>query len=70
MQVRIFVEAIKNICGVAVVERFEEYGDFNLRKFQARVTAEEGQECDVKDNEDGAGQVQGKGGDDSGDGDV
>ena len=28
------VECVKNVCGLSIVEKYEEYLEFNLRKFQ------------------------------------
>ena len=30
------MECIKNVCGLSIIEGYEEYGEFNLRKYQAQ----------------------------------
>jgi hypothetical protein len=30
------VEALKNICGASFVEKYDEYEEFNIRKFQLK----------------------------------
>jgi hypothetical protein len=48
LQVRVVVECVKNVCGLSVVEKYEEYLEFNLRKFQLEHT--DGGEVSDADN--------------------